>query len=150
MVCPVDPFVEEDYYKMLRRFEKQAHAGEANLVLMGIEPASPSEKYGYIIPSDKNEISWVDEFWEKPDEATAKLYIRKGALWNGGVFAYKLKYVLDKAHELMDFLNLPVLCMGLKDVVISASPEGILVSDKKQSEDIKPYVDQLAGRMGTL
>jgi mannose-1-phosphate guanylyltransferase len=31
--------------------------------------------------------------------------------------------------------------MGLHDVVISASPEGILVSDKEQSSYIKPYVD---------
>lgn len=33
--------------------------------------------------------------------------------------------------------------MGLKDVVVSASPEGILVSDKEQSSYIKPYVDQI-------
>ena len=40
-------------------------------------------------------------------------------------------------------LNVPVLCMGLKDVVVSASPEGILVSDKNQSSYIKPYVDEI-------
>ena len=40
-------------------------------------------------------------------------------------------------------LGVPVLCMGLKDVVVSASPEGILVSDKEQSSYIKPYVDQI-------
>jgi mannose-1-phosphate guanylyltransferase len=33
--------------------------------------------------------------------------------------------------------------MGLHDVVISASPEGILVSDKEQSSNIKPYVDSI-------
>ena len=33
--------------------------------------------------------------------------------------------------------------MGLKDVVVSASPEGILVSDKEQSSYIKPYVDSI-------
>ena len=33
--------------------------------------------------------------------------------------------------------------MGLKDVVVSASPEGILVSDKEQSSYIKPIVDQI-------
>ena len=38
-------------------------------------------------------------------------------------------------------LDVPVLAMGLRDVVISASPEGILVSDKEQSSYIKPYVD---------
>ena len=44
-------------------------------------------------------------------------------------------------------LNLPVLCMGLKDVVVSASPDGILVSDKKQSSYIKPLVNTLDHRV---
>ena len=43
-------------------------------------------------------------------------------------------------HILNEF-NVPVIAMGLTDVVISASPEGILVSDKEQSSYIKPYVD---------
>lgn len=44
-------------------------------------------------------------------------------------------------------LDVPILCMGLKDVVISASPEGILVSDKEQSSYIKPYVNTLDHRV---
>ena len=39
-------------------------------------------------------------------------------------------------------LNVPILCMGLKNMVVAASPEGILVSDKEQSSYIKPYVNQ--------
>ena len=216
VVCPVDPYVEDDYFVAVKKLGEQAQKGEANLVLMGIEPTYPSEKYGYIIPTSSEETSMVDTFKEKPDVATAEKYIAKGALWNGGVFAYKLKYVLDKAHELIDFtdyadlfskyeslkkisfdyavvekepliqvmrfagewkdlgtwntlteamteptlgdailnetcenvnvvneLNVPVVCMGLKNVVVSASPEGILVSDKEQSSYIKPYVDQI-------
>lgn len=216
VVCPVDPYVEDDYFKALKKLGEQAEKGEANLVLMGIAPTYPSEKYGYIIPENTNNISYVSTFKEKPDKKTAEMYISQGALWNGGVFAYKLKYVLDKAHELIDFtdyedlfskydtltkisfdyavvekeskiqvmrfsgqwkdlgtwntlteamsesiignaemnencsgvniineLNVPVLAMGLHDVVISASPEGILVSDKEQSSYIKPYVDRI-------
>lgn len=216
VVCPVDPYVNEDYFAALKELGRLAQTGDASLVLMGIEPTYPSEKYGYIIPADKGQVSWVSTFKEKPDVKTAEEYIKKGALWNGGVFAYKLKYVLDKAHELLDFtdyqdlfgkyetlekisfdyavvekekniqvmrfagewkdlgtwntlteameeasigeailndqcenvhvineLDVPVLCMGLKDVVVSASPEGILVSDKEQSSYIKPYVDQI-------
>lgn len=216
VACPVDPYVEQDYFKALKDLEEQAAKGEANLVLMGIEPTYPSEKYGYIIPCGKENISDVETFKEKPKEETAKAYIEQGALWNGGIFAYKLKYVLDKAHELIDFvdyddlyqkyetlekisfdyavvekeskiqvmrfggqwkdlgtwntlteamaedsignvihndtcqdvhivneLDMPILCMGLKDVIVSASPEGILVSDKEQSSYIKPYVDKL-------
>lgn len=216
VVCPVDPYVEQDYFEALKKLGELAVSEDANLVLMGIEPAYPSEKYGYIIPSDSSSVSKVETFKEKPDVATAAEYISQGALWNGGVFAYKLKYVLEKARELIgsadyeelygtydslpkisfDYavvekepkievmrfagqwkdlgtwntlteamedpsigntifndtcenthvineLNVPVLCMGLKDVVVSASPEGILVSDKEQSSYIKPYVDQI-------
>ncbi len=216
VVCPVDPYVEEDYFRALKALAEQADKGEANLVLMGIAPTYPSEKYGYIIPKSTEPVSDVATFKEKPNEETAKQYIAQGALWNGGVFAYKLKYVLDKAHELIDFtdyedlfskydtltkisfdyavvekeskiqvmrfagqwkdlgtwntlteamsdnaigeaimndtctgvniineLNVPILAMGLHDVVISASPEGILVSDKEQSSYIKPYVDKI-------
>ncbi len=216
VVCPVDPYVNEDYFTALKELGRLAETGSANLVLMGIEPTYPSEKYGYIIPEGKEPVSRVSTFKEKPDAKTAEEYIKKGALWNGGVFAYKLNYVLDKARELLDYtdyqdlfgrydtlqkisfdyavveketnievmrfagewkdlgtwntlteameeqsigeailnetcenvhvineLDVPVLCMGLKDMVVSASPEGILVSDKEQSSYIKPYVDQI-------
>ncbi|MCM1543297.1 MAG: sugar phosphate nucleotidyltransferase [Blautia sp.] len=216
VVCPVDPYVEVDYFEAIGRLGKLAETEEANLVLMGIEPTYPSEKYGYIIPEDKGEVSIVSMFKEKPTEEKAEEYIARGALWNGGVFAFRLGHVLKRAHELIDFadyadlyakyetlekisfdyavveheenirvmrfdgswkdigtwntlteamqenavgqalfnedcenvhvvneLNLPILCMGLKDVVVSASPDGILVSDKKQSSYIKPFVDEI-------
>lgn len=216
VVCPVDPYVNNDYFAALKGLSDLAEQGNANLSLMGIEPTYPSEKYGYIIPESADAVSSVKTFKEKPDAATAEKYIARGALWNGGVFAYKLRYVLDKAHELIDFtdyhdlfnkydtlkkisfdyavvenepkiqvmrfagqwkdmgtwntlteameepsigkailndtcegvnvlneLDVPVLCMGLKNVVVSASPEGILVSDKEQSSYIKPYVDSI-------
>ena len=44
-------------------------------------------------------------FKEKPTQEVAKDYIAKGALWNGGVFAFKLGYVLNRAHELIDFVD---------------------------------------------
>lgn len=216
VVCPVDPYVEDDYFEALKKLGEQAEKGEANLVLMGIEPTYPSEKYGYIIPTSEEPTSFVSTFKEKPDTATAQKYIAQGALWNGGVFAYKLEYVLKKAHELIEFsdykdlfakydtltkisfdyavvekedkiqvqrfggewkdlgtwntlteamvestvgeailndvcenvhvvneLDVPIVCMGLKNVVVSASPEGILVSDKEQSSYIKPIVDEI-------
>lgn len=216
VVCPVDPYVDDEYFIALRELSKLANDDVANLILMGMEPTYPSEKYGYIIPQNDNNVSKVKTFKEKPDIETAKTYIEDGALWNGGVFAFKLKYVLDKAHELMDFtdfydllekyetlnkisfdyavvekeddiavmrfgglwkdlgtwntlteamdessignvimndkcenvhavneLDMPILCMGLKDVVVAASAEGILVSDKGESSYIKPYVEKI-------
>jgi mannose-1-phosphate guanylyltransferase len=216
VVCPVDPYVEDDYFEALKKLGEQAEKGEANLVLMGIEPTYPSEKYGYIIPTGKEAVSVVSTFKEKPDEATAKQYISQGALWNAGVFAFKMRFVLDIAKKLLNYtdyedlynrynslekisfdyavvekekkiqvmrfkglwkdlgtwnalteamnenvvgegmmndqcqnvhilneLNVPIIAMGLNDVVISASPEGILVADKEQSAQIKPYVDKI-------
>ena len=215
VVCPVDPYVEDSYFEALKQLHAQAEKGEANLVLMGIEPTYPSAMYGYIIPKTEEQVSFVSTFKEKPDEKTAESYIAQGALWNGGVFAYKLKYVLDIARTLLDYtdyedlysrydtltkisfdyavvekepsiqvmryhgewkdlgtwntlteameepvigdgvmndrcedvhivneLNVPVLAMGLSHVIISASPDGILVTDKQQSSYIKPYVDR--------
>ena len=220
VVCPVDPYVEDDYFEALKDLSEQADKGEANLVLMGIEPTYPSEKYGYVIPETSDNVSFVANFKEKPTSDVAAEYISQGALWNAGVFAYKLRYVLEKAHELIDFkdyqdlfdkyetltkisfdyavaekedkiqvmrfggqwkdlgtwntlteameesvigkgilndtcsgvhivneMDVPVLAMGLTDVVISASPEGILVSDKEQSSYIKPYVDNIVQRI---
>ncbi|MFI3237423.1 MAG: sugar phosphate nucleotidyltransferase [Lachnospiraceae bacterium] len=216
IVCPVDPYVEQDYFDALQKLDTLARSGDSNLVLMGMEPTYPSEKYGYIIPKTTDDVSFVDTFKEKPDLETAKEYLSKGALWNGGVFAFKLSYLLEKAHELIDFtdyqdlfknydtlekisfdyaivekepliqsmrfsgywkdlgtwntlteemsdniigqgmhnpacnnlhiineLNVPIVCMGLENVIVSASPEGILVSDKEHSSYIKPYVDSI-------
>ncbi|MCR5774218.1 MAG: cupin domain-containing protein [Lachnospiraceae bacterium] len=103
VVCPVDPYVDNSYYQAVAKMGEIAAKGDKNLTLMGIEPTYPSEKYGYIIPENKETISDVSEFKEKPDVETASEYIKEGALWNGGVFAFKLSYILDKAHSLLDF-----------------------------------------------
>ncbi|MBQ6095637.1 MAG: mannose-1-phosphate guanylyltransferase, partial [Lachnospiraceae bacterium] len=105
VVCPVDPYVNDDYFQAIKRLWELAQAGTANLTLMGIDPTYPSEKYGYILPKSMDEVAKVDTFKEKPDAATAQKYIDAGGLWNGGVFAYKLRYVLDRAHELIDFTD---------------------------------------------
>ena len=50
VVCPVDPYVESNYFEALKTLSERAAVSPANLVLMGIEPTYPSEKYGYIFP----------------------------------------------------------------------------------------------------
>lgn len=105
VVCPVDPYVDNSYYEAVARMGEIASKGDKNITLMGIEPTYPSEKYGYIIPQNKGELSAVSEFKEKPDAETAERYIKDGVLWNGGVFAFRLSYMLDKAHSLLDFTD---------------------------------------------
>ena len=216
VICPVDPYVNGDYFEGLQELWAFAQQGAANLTLMGIDPTYPSEKYGYILPVDQNHRSKVSAFKEKPDAVTAQQYIDAGGLWNGGVFACRIQYILDRARDLLSYtdyadlydrydtlpkisfdyavvehepdievirfngqwkdigtwntlseameetvvgnvrlddtcanvhaineLGVPILAMGLKNAVISASPEGILVADKAQSSYIKPYVDDI-------
>ena len=217
VVCPVDPYVSDAYYESVKKLGHLVEQGAANITLMGIEPTYPSEKYGYIIPVSADNVSPVKEFKEKPDEETAQKYIEQGALWNAGVFAFKLGYLMEKAHSMIDFvdyqdlfskydqlekisfdyavvekepsiqvlrfagdwkdvgtwnmmaevmsdvtkgnatidntcsnvnvvneLDIPVLCMGCKDMVIAASSDGILVADKSQSSYMKPYVEKIS------
>ena len=215
IVCPVDPYVDDNFFAQFHTLAAQINDA-APLVLMGIEPTYPSEKYGYIIPDTKDNVSRVKMFKEKPNLADAQKFIDAGGLWNGGVFAFKLGYVLNKAQELLgtsshdeltatydalpnisfDYAvvehepniavvryvgawkdigtwntltevlesnsigevqtdktcanlhvinngDVPIICMGLKDAVVVAGADGILVSDKVASSYIKPFVERL-------
>lgn len=54
--------------------------------------------------------------------------------------------IFDETTEntfVINEMNVPILCMGTKNIVVSASAEGILVSDIEQADRIKPYVDQI-------
>ena len=106
VVCPVDPYVEDGYFEALKELSAQADRGEANLVLMGIEPTYPSEKYGYIIPESGDHVAGVKTFKEKPTADVAASYIAQGAPVEWRRVCYKLGYVMNKAHELMDFYRL--------------------------------------------
>lgn len=75
VVCPVDPNVDDDYFAALKGLGDLAAAGIANLPLMGVEPTYPSEKYGYIIPVSKDNVSKVITFREKPTEVVDRDYI---------------------------------------------------------------------------
>lgn len=216
VVCPIDPYVDDTYFEAISRLQKLVETGDANLTLMGIEPTYPSEKYGYIIAETGGDVSRVYEFKEKPDAKTAKKYIAEHALWNAGIFAFKLEYLLEKAHSMIEFddyrdlfskyeeltkisfdyaiverepsiqvlryrgkwkdigtwnmmaevmsdttkgqvildntcentnvvneLNIPILCMGCKNMVIASSGDGILISDKERCDYMKPYVEKI-------
>ena len=72
VVCPVDPYVETRYFETMCRLADLVEENRARLMLMGIEPANPSAKYGYIMPVDKGELSKVAKFHEKPDLVTTE------------------------------------------------------------------------------
>ena len=95
--------MDDSYYEAVARLGELAEKNAASLTLMGIQPTYPSEKYGYIIPENKDKVSGVKEFKEKPDKETAQKYLDQGAVWNAGVFAFKLGYLVEKAHSMLDF-----------------------------------------------
>lgn len=128
-VCPVDPYVDNTYYEGVKRLTELA-ADSEGLVLMGIEPTYPSEKYGYIIPEGVENISRVLEFKEKPDVKTAEEYLRNGAIWNAGVFAFRLGYLMDKAHSLIDFSDYDDL-LGKYDTLKKISFDYAVVEAEK-------------------
>lgn len=217
VVMPCDAFTDPSYFHRLEDMVQEVRSGAADLVLMGIRPSYPSSKFGYILPKAGAERS-VARFVEKPTEEQARDLIADGAYWNGGVFAFKLGYLLDLiarydaassleqarehysdfpkisfdyevaeraksvavvpfdgtwkdlgtwdtlANELSDRvignaqakeasnttlineLNIPMVCYGASNLIVAASPDGILVADKRQSDKIKDLVDQIDAR----
>ncbi len=216
IVLPVDPYVDVAYFECFRKMDEEVQKGTADMVLMGITPSYPSEKYGYILQGEQGVVTG---FKEKPDEETAARLIQEGALWNAGVFAFRLNYLMEIADQYIqnrDFdditkhygdlkkdsfdyevvektkslavvpysgewkdigtwntlteemeeesvgyavtgedcvnthvineLSIPVVALGTKNIVVAASPDGILVSDKHKSSYIKPYVENITGR----
>ncbi len=100
VVIPVDQYAEDDYFNLLKEMAKLTTLSSSNLVLMGIKPTYPSEKYGYILHDKKGNVT---SFKEKPNRETARTLIRDGALWNGGVFAFKLKYMINIIKKYYNF-----------------------------------------------
>ena len=221
VVMPCDSYTEAGYFETVARMTEAVARRDADMVLMGIEPTYPSAKYGYIVPeraADCDGVLPVRRFTEKPDVETAGRLIAEGALWNGGVFAFRLGYltdiiagvrpdagfkqlreeyaglpkisfdyaVVEKATSvgvvpfagewkdlgtwntltdeldsrtfgnvhvdaaddcyIINELELPLVCIGGKGLVIAASPDGILVSDRSQSENLKHLVDGIGRR----
>lgn len=219
VVMPIDTYADQAYYDGIVKLDRAVQADFADLVLLGVEPTYPSEKYGYIMPmSTDGDPRRVVRFTEKPDEATAKGLIQEGALWNCGVFAFKLGYltgltskyldedsfesfrlrytelpknsfdyeVVEKASSVgvvsysgewkdlgtwntltdemaeavsgrvvvdwascgnvhvINETGFPMVVAGLRDSVVVATPDGILVTSKGDSTSIKGLVSQIA------
>ncbi|KNH16806.1 mannose-1-phosphate guanylyltransferase [Priestia megaterium] len=216
VVLPVDPYVEDGFFERVKDLESVLRDSKADLALMGVTPTYPSSKYGYIVPEGKvqgNSYFTVDCFTEKPSEEAAVGLINQRALWNCGVFAFRLGYLLQILQEkklplqfetlhkeyatlpkisfdyevvekashivalpydgywkdlgtwntlteematsqigkgvltddsanthLVNELDIPVTVLGVKDVVVAASPDGILVADKASSPRIKEII----------
>ncbi|WP_243557313.1 sugar phosphate nucleotidyltransferase [Priestia megaterium] len=221
-ILPVDPYVEDDFFNRVKDLETVIQQSKAQLALIGVSPTYPSSKYGYIVPKQiekSKDYFSVNRFTEKPTEIQAASLIEKGALWNCGVFAFKLGYVLSILEEksvpteytellkqyeklpkisfdyevveqtqdivalpydgywkdlgtwntlteematnqigkgiisedsknvhLINELDIPVTVLGASNLIVAASPDGILVSDKEASPRIKELVGEFDNR----
>ena len=222
VVMPCDVYTESRYFVTIGKLVETVKNNVADLVLMGIAPTYPSEKFGYVVPKEAETsegVKMVERFTEKPNEEKAKQLLEQGAYWNGGVFAFRLGYMMnivdqylktntfqethkryaefpkisfdyevaEKAESVavvpfagewkdlgtwnalceelpsthignvmmgdnnenthvVNELGIPVFCNGLKDVIVAASPDGIMVCDKHDSEKIKDYANKLITR----
>ncbi|MFC0476327.1 sugar phosphate nucleotidyltransferase [Robertmurraya beringensis] len=220
-VLPVDPFVNDSFFSHISALEDVICQSNADLVLIGIQPTFPSEKYGYIVPEKEKEgeLSRVQKFIEKPNEELARNLLEQGALWNAGVFAFKLKYIInhllnqkipvnydelvkgytkipinsfdyevvekssnivvsayngqwkdlgtwntlseemkipqigkgsissdcENVHVINE-LDIPVSVLGLSNLIVAISPDGILVSDKDASPRVKEIAKEYNNR----
>lgn len=100
-VLSVDPFVETDFFEKIVEMEEVLRNSDAVLALIGVKPTYPSEKYGYIVPKQEHfDYIEVSHFVEKPNEENASSLINNGSLWNCGVFAFRLGYILDTLRSL--------------------------------------------------
>ncbi|THF74699.1 sugar phosphate nucleotidyltransferase [Cohnella fermenti] len=219
-VMPVDPYVESSFFGHIGRLESLLRQSDAQLALMGVVPHEPSENFGYIVPDKERERDAgpfpVKAFKEKPRKEEAEALIEQGALWNCGVFAFRLGELINKllelgmpirydellghyhrlpkisfdyevveklerivalpysgqwkdlgtweslTHEidaavsgrgyvsadsanshLINELDIPVVVIGLPEVIVAASADGILVADKAKSARIKELSDQM-------
>jgi len=80
----------------------QAQAGK--LVTFGIVPTSPETGYGYIRKAqsvDETASAFeVEQFVEKPDQATAEEYLRSGDFyWNSGMFLFRASRYLEELRK---------------------------------------------------
>lgn len=223
-ILPVDPYVENHFFETVKELEHVLEQSNADMALIGVNPTYPSSKYGYIIPTEKQAATMsfrrVSHFREKPSEEQAVELISKQALWNCGVFAFKLGYlinileqkglpiqyeelskqyhllpkisfdyeVLEKTDKivvvpydgywkdlgtwntlteemsnlqigkgtisedcinthLINEIDIPITILGLSDVVVAVSPDGILVTDKSASPRIKDFINYDQGPM---
>ncbi|MED4063781.1 sugar phosphate nucleotidyltransferase [Priestia megaterium] len=221
-ILPVDPYVDDQFFTRVQDLEEVVQNSNAQLALIGVTPTYPSSKYGYIVPTvekSSSEYRKVSRFTEKPSEKQAASLIEDGALWNCGVFAFKLGYVISILEEkgmstdyeellkqyatlpkisfdyevvektkdivvlpysgywkdlgtwntlteematsqigkgvisadsenvhLINELDIPVTVLGGSNLIVAASPDGILVSDKEASPRIKELVGEFENR----
>jgi mannose-1-phosphate guanylyltransferase len=101
-VAPADMFADDGFFRLFHHFTDTLAASQAELALLGTRPVHPSDQYGYIIPGEWSIDGYapVLSFEEKPCPAKAEELLRNKALWNCGVFAFPLHFMLSHLKQM--------------------------------------------------
>lgn len=229
IVLPVDAYVSDEFFFKLTELDQALRHSGAEIALLGAKPDGPSGKYGYIVPAlpsaatagKQENIAYVpvDSFVEKPDRQAAEALLEQQAMWNCGIFAFRLCDLLNRLEaagfpmdyaelqrqyhrlpkssfdvevvegnsrliclpyhngwkdlgtwntlseelassvlgwgqvsadsvncQIVNELDIPVMLVGLDDVIVAAGPGGILVARKDAADHLKhllPAPDQV-------
>lgn len=106
----------DEFHRVVEEAIQTAASGR--IVTIGITPTSPSTGFGYIRANESLDVEGapsalkVAEFVEKPDEDTARAYVRSGEYtWNAGMFVAPAKLLLEHLEA-----NQPELHAGLMEI----------------------------------
>jgi mannose-1-phosphate guanylyltransferase len=105
LVLPSDHHIKdtEGFRQVLQEAVKLSRKGY--LVTIGIAPDRPETGYGYIergemLPDCDLPCFAVKSFREKPDQLTAKKFVKSGYFyWNGGIFVWKAATILKQIEN---------------------------------------------------
>lgn len=92
VVMPCDSYVDNSYFNAIKEVAQRVEENIADLVLIGIKPTEASTKFGYLLPDTSYPLI-VKSFVEKPNTENALRLLKEGAVWNGGVFGFRLGYI---------------------------------------------------------
>jgi mannose-1-phosphate guanylyltransferase/mannose-6-phosphate isomerase len=100
-VTPSDHIIRKSdlFIKAVCQGEKAAK--ERRIATFGILPDKPETGYGYIEAGEPYRAGYVvTSFKEKPDEATAKEYVKAGRYyWNSGMFVFTIGHIMAELQE---------------------------------------------------
>lgn len=144
-IFPSDHFVsnEEEFQKVLCKAISAAHDLD-KLITIGITPTFPATGYGYIKydKEEKNQISQVKEFKEKPDYETAKKYLESGLYaWNSGMFVWRASTILKSFQRF-----LPEVYKCLEDIAETMGT----TEEEKTIKQIYPRIPSISIDYGIM
>ncbi len=98
-VFPSDHLIEDDD-GLIRAIKQSEQLAGEHIIAFGIHPEKPHTGYGYIRPKEPLTFGYsIEDFKEKPDLETAKVYVEKGYLWNSGMFMFKTDVFLEEVRR---------------------------------------------------